>query len=114
MVGGVQVVLAGVVDDPVERAVGLDPEQLVDLAERQVVASAWLIAAWIGEPRAQADALDECRRLPARGHDGCSRLASASRAPAGGQRPSSAEAAPRGRPAADGAVSETHGMLPSA
>src|SRR5215212_4152521 len=67
----VQVVLAGVVDDPVERTVRLNPQTLVDLPECQIVTAAGLVAAGVRQPRLDADALHQRRRLPGRRRPGC-------------------------------------------
>ena len=60
----VQKVIARIIEDPVERPLGLHTEHLVDPAECEVVTPPGLVATWIREPRLQADALYECRRLP--------------------------------------------------
>src|SRR5687768_12988647 len=65
---GIQEVVAGVIEDPVERAIGFDAEHLVDAAEREVVAAAGLVTSRVDEPWLHADALYECRWLPGGRH----------------------------------------------
>src|SRR5215204_2423986 len=62
--GRVEEIVSGVIEDPVERALGLDAEHLVDAAQREVMAAAGLVTSGVHEPWLRADALYECRRLP--------------------------------------------------
>src|SRR5688572_7534899 len=64
----VQIVSPGIIQNAIERAFGFDAEQLVDATERQVVTPTRLIAAWIGEPRLEAHALNAHGRLPSGRH----------------------------------------------
>src|SRR6185503_7952144 len=60
----VEIILARVIDDPVERPAALDPERFVDLTEREIMAAAGLVASWIDEPGFRAHAFQQSCRLP--------------------------------------------------
>src|SRR5215218_1031105 len=62
--GGVEEIVSRIVEDPVERTIGLDAEHLVDAAECEIMAAAGLVTPRVDEPWSHTDALYECRRLP--------------------------------------------------
>src|ERR1043165_9941433 len=65
----IQVVFAGIVDEAKKSALRFDLNQLVELSECQVVATAGLVTPRVGQPWLDADALDESGRLPGGLHD---------------------------------------------